>query len=824
VNKTMPLFLRNVWTDARFALRLLLRAPAFAATVLGVLVLGIGATTAMFSLVVALFVRPLPYPHPEELTVVTTWHPGVDPSSVSVPDFIDWKVKATTFDSLAAVSYEAYGLSSEGEAPESLDGAQVTGDFFSVYRVVPLLGRLFGPDDDRIGQPRIAVISAALWHRRFASDPHVVGRTVVLSGESFTVVGVAAEGFRFATPDTGQTDVWTPIAVARREYAKDSSADRRGSRFMKTVGRMKPGVTLVQANAEMTAIASELATRFPDTNATIHVRVKSLHEELVGSSRGGVWVLFGAVALVFLVMCANVANLLLARASSRRAEMAVRAALGATRGRLAAQLMTESVVLFVIAACLGTILAHWLVRFFATGLVDGMASLQIPAQVDGTALGFALGLSAVCGFVFGIVPAGEASRLDPHAVLKDTAARMSMGRAQRAVRGGLVVVQVALALALLAGSGLALRAFVALASTPMGFEADGLATAKISVPEAKYDSPEKIRAFLDAALARFAAQPGVVSVSANSQLPLGGSNSNSSFAVEGRTPWQRAEEPTVEQNIISPNYFKTMGIPLLRGRDFTAADVDGSRLVTIISKRFAERIFPGEDPIGKRIAWGTTTPDDDTTWLEIVGVVGDVRRRGLATPIALEGYAPAAQIPVRWIDIVARSDQPSRLMREMPRLVASVDPEQAITASHLMSDRVARSIGSQRFATKLLGAFALAALLLATLGIFGLVSYTTTQRTRELGIRMALGSTPEGVVAVVMREGMILLSAGLLTGLVGAIFVGRAIAGRMNGAVSFDLSVFLVIFGILGLAGTLASLFPALRAVRIPPSVSLRYE
>jgi putative ABC transport system permease protein len=822
----MPLFLRNIFTDARFALRLLRRAPAFAATVLGVLVLGIGSTTSMFSLVVSLFVRPLPYRDPDALTTVTTWHQDVDPSAVSVPDFLDWKAEATTFDSLAAVSYESYGLSSDGKTPESLDGAQVTGDFFAVFRVNPLHGRVLGPDDNRLGGPKVAVISAALWHRRFASDPGIIGRTVLLSSEPFTVVGVAEEGFRFSTPDTGRTDVWTPIAVARKQYSEDVTEDHRGSRFMKVVGRMKPGVTIAQARAQFDGIATDLAARHPDSDVGVHIRVTDLHDAIVGPSRDGIWVLFGAVALVFLVMCANVANLLLARASSRRAEMAARAALGATRARLVAQLVTETVVLFVIAAVLGTVLAHWLVGFLTTGLVDGVAQTQLTVKVDGAALAFAIAVSTVCGIVFGLVPAGEASRLDPQAVLKESSARASMGRAQRAVRGGLVVVQVALALALLAGSGLALRAFAALASTPLGFDPDGLASAMVSLPDVKYSDEKKIFAFQRDALARFASQPGVVSAAINCQLPLGGSNSSSSFAIEGHEPWERGRGPTIEQNLISPNYFKTMGIPLLRGRDFTDADVKGSRLVTIISKRAADTFFPGQDPIGKRMAWGTDTPNAETEWLEIVGVVGDVRRRGLARPIGFEGYAPAAQIPVTWVTFVAKTTttQATRLMQDMPAIVASVDREQALTARRLMTERVEQSIGAQRFATKLLGAFALAALLLATLGIFGLVSYTTNQRTRELGIRIALGSSPEGVVAVVMREGMILLSAGLAAGLVGAFFVGRALAGRMTGAVAFDFSVFAAIFGVLGLAGTLASLLPALRAVRIPPSVSLRYE
>ena len=818
----MPI-LRQILGDARFALRLLRRSPGFGATILTVLVVGIGATTAMFSLVASLLLRPLPYPNPEELTLITGRQPMVDRASTSLPDFLDLKAEATTFERMSAMSYEAFSLSSPGAPPVILHGATVSGDFFPLLGIAPHKGRFFGPDDDRPSGPRVAVLSAAVWRTRFASDPGIVGRVLTLNAEPFTVIGVAPEGFRFSGPHGSSADVWAPLAVTRREYATDASEERRGSRFLSVVGRRKPGVSLAQAQAQVDAIVQGLEVAHPESNRHVGARVEDLQAALVGSSRDGIWVLFSAVALVFLVMCANVANLLLARAVSRRSEMAARAALGATAGRLAAQLVTETVVLFVAGALGGTILARWLVSLFSAGLIRGGATM-IDVQVDGIALGFAIALSVACGIVFGLVPAGEAARLSPQAVLKETSARASMGPTQRALRAELVAVQVALALALLAGSGLVFSAFARLAATSPGFDPDDLATALVVIPESKSADEGRILRFQQEALARLKALPGVTAVTANSQLPMSGSNSNSSFAIEGRPPWPDSRAPVIEVNIIAPDYFRTMGIPLLRGRDVTEADEKTGRLVMLISQSTADRFFPGEDPIGHRIDIGNSSVDGAHRWREIVGVVGDVRRWSLAEAPRFEGYVPATQSAVRWMSLVVRAPEPERVLREMPGIIAAIDPDQALTARRLMRETVDNTIRQQRFVAYLLGAFAAAALVLATLGLFGLVSYTTSQRTRELGIRLALGSSPEAVVAVVMRDGLRLLGLGLAAGLVGAALVGRAVAGRVAGAAAFDPLVFGTIFGVLAAAGVVASLLPALRAVRIPPALALRCE
>jgi putative ABC transport system permease protein len=823
----MKTLLLTTLHDARFGLRLLKRSPAFGATLLAVLILGIGATTAMFSLVSSLLLRPLPYPHPEELTILWTTQLQADPSPASYPDFRDWRAQATTFSFMAAMEYDRANLSSASEKPDAVPSADVTGDFFHVLGASAARGRLLDLDDDRVDGPKVAVISSSLWRQRFASDPGIVGRTITLNAVQFTVVGVVQEGFRFAGPYSTGVDIWTPMAVSRRNYKE--MAESRGSHSIHVIGRRRPGVSLQEAQAQMTSIAKSLEAQYPDENLHIGVRIVGLHDELVGTSRKGIWILFGAVALVFLVMCANVSNLLLARAASRRSEMAARAALGATRGRMIRQLITETLAAFFVAAVLGSVLAHWLVDLFAAGLVHSGGAFTINIKVDAVALGFAIGISLLCGLIFGLVPAREAARVDPHAVLKESGARDTGGRSQRFVRGALVIAQVALAFALLVGGGLALRAFMRTASTPIGFEATNVVVAKVDLPAAKYASDEKQAAFFQTTLDRIAAQPSVVSVSATSALPMDGSNWNGSFRIEGKPPWPVGSRPWLERNVVAPGYFKTMGMPLLRGRDFDATDVRGGRRVMIISQAMAERYFPGEDPIGKRVDWGIRTGEDEakSEWREVIGIVGDVRKRGQSREIPDESYVPFQQLTVPWMTFVVKTagrPQTDAVFQSIPETILSVDPEQALFSRKTLDEVVAASLGPERFTTILLGSFAAAALLLATLGIFGLVSYTTNQRTRELGIRLALGSSPERIIGVVMRDGMRLLAIGLGLGLLGAFFVGRMIANNVSGATSFDVMIVIVIAAILGIAGTIASLLPALRAIRISPAMALRYE
>ena len=807
-----------LFTDARFALRLMRRSPGFFGALIAILVAGIGATTAMFSLVYSLLLRPLPYPHPEELMMVWATQPLVDPSPVSLPDFLDWKAGATSFEHMAAVDYEGYTLTGQGTKPEMFTGANVSGDFFSMLGIRPLQGRLLTPDDDRQGAPRVAVLSAALWHERFGSDSKILGRTVTLNGESVTVIGVAPEGFRYSGPNSDRADIWTPLALTRY-YAKRS--EERGSHFLHVMGRRKAGVTMQQAEAQLVGIAKQIEIQHPNMGSKCSARVVGLQDELVGKTRGPVWILFSAVALVFLIVCANVANLLLTRAESRRAEMATRTALGATRSRLIAQLVIETTVVFVVGAVGGAVLSYWLVNLFASNLVRGGGIATIDVRVDIAALLLCIAVSVVCGVLFGLVPALSTSRTEPQAALKETSTRAGSGRAQHAVRGSLVVAQVALAFALLSGAGLSLRAFANVIATSPGFEPKNLAMVRVWLPSSRYKDDAQVIAFFRNAISYISAQPGVDSVAANSLLPMGGSNSDSGFRIEGRPASKPGESPLLNHNEITPNYFKTMGMPILRGRDFTDEDRSDSRLVTIVSQSVVDRFFPGEDPIGRRIDLENT---EEPEWREIVGVVPNVRRRGLSAPVSAEGYFPVTQHASVSMSIVVRSQRAEQVLRDMPNWIAAIDPEQAVGRSSLMVKRVADTVGEQRTTTTLLFAFAISALVLATLGIFALVSYSTSQRTRELGIRLALGATPGSVVRLVMSAGMRFVTIGLAVGFVGALLVGRLLASRIAGVASFDVLTIIVIAVALLAAGALASLLPAIRAVRIPPGTALRYE
>ncbi len=816
--------LRHLLADVRFALRLLRRSPGFAATLFFLLVGGIGSTTAMFSVVESLLLRPLPYDHADEL--VTLWatpiHSGAEPVYVSLPDFLDWKAQSSSFDQLAAIEEHSVTLTAPGAKPERLTGAMVTGDFFDLFRRHALRGRLLAPEDDRSGGPRVTVISAALWHDRFASDPGLIGRALRLDGQDFTVVGIAAEGFACGVTGSGAVDFWVPLAVhSSRTYA-DYLA-HRGMRFMTSIGRRRAGVSLSAAQAEMSAIAARLSTAYPDSNTLLDVGVRDLHDELVKTSRGGVLVLFAAIGLVFLVVCANVANLLLTRGAARRAEIAMRTALGATRGRLVAQLLTETVVVFLVSAVGGLVLARWIIRWLLSLLSLGESLESLGGKMDGSVFVACLVASLVFGLGFGLLPALLSARVEPDVALKQSAARAGASRSHHRVRGALVVTQVALAFALLVGAGLAVRAFAALDGTDPGFSVTDRVMATLSLPASRYPDDAAARAFIHRLIDAAEAQPGVVAAAVNVTLPfedilLG------PFAIEGRPPFPEGDRPELARNMITPHYFRAMGTPLLRGRTFDESDRTDGRPVVVVSRSVAERFFPGEDAVGKRISLGDAD-DGSKPWREIIGVVGNVRHRDLSAPPQDEVFELVDQVSgVTEFSLVVHSLRGSELVHELAALVQRIDSDQAISRARPLRELVATSFQRQRSTTILLALFAGAALLLATLGIFGLVSYSTSQRTRELGIRMALGSTPEEVVMLVMRSGLSLLGLGLALGLVAALLVGRLLRSRLADVPSFDPAVYATVPLLLLAAGAVACLIPALRAVRVPPATALRYE
>lgn len=805
-------------SDVRFAQRLLYRAPLFSLTLLGVLVAGIGATTAMFSIAESLLLRPLPYERPEELTMVyKTFDPVSQTWPASYPDFKDWQTDNKSYRALAASTGRAFSLSQPGKSAVAVDGADVTGDFFDIFELKPLRGRFLGPDDDRAGAAPVCVISADLWKNQLGGDPNVIGTTLMLNTMPFTVIGIAPEGFHFRAPHQ-RSNVWVSLA---KDFEDRQEQLGRGSNFMLVVGRRRAGVSKDAAQADMSAIAASLAARYPNEDSHRGINVVDLHEATVGGARESILVLFGAVTLLFLVVCANVASLLLARGATRRGEMAARAALGATRAQLVVQLVTESTVVFLLGGVGGAAIASLLVKSFGDAVLLHGETTNMTMQVDGVALAFAVGIALVCGIAFGLAPALATSRVEPYAVLKESAAQAGVNRSQRAIRGGLVVAQVAVAFALLVASGIALRTLKKTAEMPPGFDAENVVIAELALPGAKYNDRTKQQTFYETFLHRLGKIPGVESAGINCQMPMNDSNSNGWFAIEGKPPWPPNEGPMLERNTISNDYFKTLHIPILRGRAFNEKDRSDSRPVMIISEEAANRFFPGEDPVGKRI----DLQDGPMGYREIVGVAGNVRRWSLAEPPAAESFVPIMQDEDRWIAVAVRASSIGpALSDEIRAAVTEVDSDIATQSIVPLQEIVDSTIARQRILALLLGAFAIAGLVLSTLGLFGLVSYSTSQRTRELGLRMALGSSPSAVVGLVVRGGAKLVGLGLAIGLVGALALGRTVAAHIAGAASFDPLVYGTIPVVLGLAGLLSCALPAWRAARIPPSSALRYE
>ncbi len=804
--------------DVRFSLRQLRHSPGFFATLLAVLIAGIGASTAMFSIAESLFMRPLPYKDAEQLDMIWLTQPQFPHTPFSYADFTDLREQSESYATVASVDYVGLSLSAPGAEPEFITGANVSADFFDLWQQAPLHGRYFTAEDDKKGAPRVVVIGSDLWKRRFRADPGIIGQSISLNGGEYTVIGVAHEGFRFAGVYSNDCQIWVPLHVALEELDDWG----RGNHFLHVMGRRKPGVSKATAQAEASSILARLEAKYPDTNSKVGTDIITLHEALVGDARSSVWMLFGAVGLVFLIVCANVASLLLTRAQGRRAEMALRAALGAPRSRIVRQLITESIVVFMLGAFGGSVLSFWLVELFRDGLLDGSASI-VNVSVDWVALMATSGVCALCGVAFGLIPALSVSSTEPQVVLKSSAARSGVSTKQRLVRSALVVAQVTLACALLIGSSLAFRGFSRIAETPLGIDSSNIEVGRLTLIGKAYESRDAQAAFVHAFQEKLAAIPGVTHVIINSCMPMMGSNNNGSFLIEGKPDWAPGERPSLERNMVSPGYFAAIGTPLLKGRDFNAADNASSRKVMIISQTAAEKFFPGQDPIGKRIDWGANQEKGEV-WREIVGVSADVRRNGPYEEPRAEAFVPFSQRPEQYVSFGVRTRDLASTAKAIPAAVQAVDPALAVASLQSYDNRIAGRTSSQRYAVSMLSAFAIAALVLAGMGIFGLVSYSTEQRTRELGLRMALGSPPSAVMRLVVGGGLRLLGVGTALGLIGAVWIGRSLEASMPGVERFDLTIFGVIPLLLMLIGTFACLLPAWRAMRMPPATALRYE
>src|SRR5262245_58864670 len=792
--------------DLRFGVRMLMKRPGFTLIAALTLALGIGANTALFSVVNAALLRSLPYPQADRL--VALWQGGqrgeLGRMHVSPPELMDYRAEQRVFERLAAHTMADVNLSGSGE-PERLRAAVVSADWFAALGAPPLSGRVFLPEEHQPGQNNAVVLSYGLWQRRFGGDEQALGRSVTLNGRARTVAGVMPAGFRFPA----EADLWLPLAFTPEQL----SPGQRPRHYLTAIARCKGGVTLAQAQEDVRAIAG----RFP---GGINARLVGLREELVGKAKAPLYVLLAAVALVLLIACANVGGLLLARATSRQGEMAIRQAMGASRSRLLRQSLTESLLLAFIGGALGVLVAAW-----SKGLLTPLVAETLPhadeIRLDGYVLAFALGASTLTGLLFGLAPAWQAARTNLNETLKLGAPGAGGASRQRA-RSLLVVSEIALAMLLLAGAGLFLRSFYRLSQVNPGFEPAKVLTADLALPFAQYDTNAKRAAFYQELAPRLAALPGVQSAGIVSDLPLSGMNADSSYTHDGVPPdQQRRSPPNADYRHCSPQYFNAIGIPLLRGRAFTEQDTSGAEPVAIVNETLARRIWPNEDAVGKRIAF--FAPQGLEPWRVVVGVVGDVKHRGLNLETRPEIYVPHAQAPTGTMTLVLRTTgDPLALVSALRGAVRALDADQPLFNLRRLEELRAASIAPQRLQMSLLGLFAAVALALAALGIYGVLAYAVSQRTHEIGIRLALGAQARDVSRLVVKQGMRLALLGVALGLLAAFALTRLLEKLLFGVSATDPMTFgamtLLLIGVALVAGWV----PARHPTKVDPLIALR--
>jgi putative ABC transport system permease protein len=803
-----------VLRDLRYAVRALLRQPGFSIAVALTLALGIGADTAIFSVVHGVLLRPLPYPNDEQLMTVWTKLASGVTETASIPDYDDWKAQNTTFARMSAYANSNDNLAAPGGDPERVASARVIPDFFSTLGVTPAAGRWFVPDEFVFGSHRVVVLGHGLWVRRFGANPAIVGQTITLNARPYTVVGVAPESMRLPA----RAQLWSPLA-----FDPANGPQGRRNDFLSVVGRLKPGVSESRAQSDMDAIGRRLAAGYPATNAGVGVKVISLHDQLVGGIRPALVVFSAAVGLVLLIACANVANLLLARATARDREMAVRAALGAARARLVRQMLTESLVLAVTGGMLGLVLAWWGVQALKAAAPPTLPRLD-EIGLDPVALGFTAVAVIVTGFLFGIAPALRGSSYALHSTLSAGGrGGIGGGRGER-LRGVLVVAQVALALVLLVGSGLLVRTFERLQQVDLGLEPRNVLTAQVVLPGAKYPSEDRMLGFFEALRDRLTSTPGVQVAGFASDVPLAGGYSYISFAVIGQPVPQTGQSlPDAIPTVATPEYFSALRIPLVAGRLFGPSDGPKAPRVVVVNQELVKKAFAGRDPIGERISFGN--PTDSTSWLTIVGVVGSTRLEGVGLETYAQAFTPLAQSPVPYVYVIARTaGDPLTLTGALRRDVAALDPTLPIASIMSMEQRAGESVAQFKLNSVIVTLFAAVALVLASIGIYAVISYAVVQRTREIGIRMALGAARGDVVRLIVRDGMLPAVIGVAVGAAGAFGVTRLMRTLLYGVSATDPLVFTAVAGALVAVGLGACWAPARRASRVDPNVALRND
>ncbi|HTR77153.1 MAG TPA: ABC transporter permease [Gemmatimonadaceae bacterium] len=808
--------------DLRYSARKLWHAPGFTVVVVATLAIAIGATTAVFSIVDAVLLKPLPFMAPDQLVRVQSVSATTGkPTSMSAPDFLDYKNQSRAVADMAAMDRETMNLTADGAQPLRLAGVRVGATFFTVLGVKAQLGHVFSLGDDKPSAPKTAVISNGLWRQRFGSDSAVVGRTLLLGGKPYLVVGVAPPEMRYP----GNPDIWVPLQFTNDE----TDPGNRGAHFLSAIGRLAPGATVEQATHELAMIGARLQAQYPNTDASFGAGAFPLQDLMVQDSRRALLTMMGAVGFVLLIACANVANLLLVRASTRETEMAVRTALGAGRGRIVRQLMTESVLLAVVGAALGAALATWLVDAVVAFGPAGLPRID-EIRVDTSVLLFAAGIGLVAGIAFGLAPALHAATAPVGEMLKAGGRGSSGGGVARRTRDGLVVVEMALAVVLLVGAGLLIRSFSRLLGVDLGFRPDHLVAADVDLPGAKYKTDHADGTFGMQLVERVKAIPGVRDAAITLERPLEANHMRITFEVGGWPESQPGARRVAEVRPVSASYFQTLGIPIQRGRSFTDEDRADAPQVVIVSAELARRYFKDQDPMGKRIVlgWGRDPKEwgaDSTVGGTVVGVAGDVKQFGPDEETADLIYLPFAQAPVDQISVVAQtSADPSQLFAALRTTVRELDPDLPMYNLETMNQAASDSVAQPRFYALLLVAFSGVALFLAALGIYGVISYGVSQRTRELGIRIALGATHDRVVRLIITQGLTLAIGGIAAGLVAAMGLTRLMTSLLFGVEPGDPVTFAIAsITLLGVA-VVASAIPAARASRLDPVVAMRSD
>jgi putative ABC transport system permease protein len=805
--------------DLRYGIRTLRNSPGFATVAILTLALGIGANTAIFSFVDGVLLKPLPYERPEELVFIWEKPPGGERNGISSMNYLDWQAKNQSFVHMAAMTGAGMTLSGINE-PQQLRGSQVGARYFDILGVKPALGRTFSPEEDQPGKEQVAVLSHKLWESRFGGDATILGRSILLNGKPFNVIGVMSAGSAF---DRSFTELWTPLAFEPKNLT-------RNFHWLQAVGRLKPGVSLERAKAEMDGIGAQIAKDYPDSNKGWGVTVDRFQDRVVNPQlRQSLYVLLAAVGSVLLIGCANLANLTLARGASRNREVAIRSSLGAGRWRLVRQFLTESVLLSTCGGVLGFALGYAMLAGLRLMLPPFFLPREAAVEMDGRVLLFTLAIALLTGIVFGAAPAWQAAKPDLAAVMKEGGRGASTGTARRRLRSALVVSEVAIAFILLTGAGLLIRSFLSLQQVETGFESTNVITMGVPMPKTKFTEGAQMTAYLRQVIERVETIAGVRDVAVTSALPLQGWSYGMPFLIAGQQVVDRANRSACFFKMVSPSYFQALGIRFRKGRVLTQQDVKGSPPVTVINETMAKRYFKNEDPIGKRILIqdiipGKTELGPEVPW-EVVGIIADEKINGLDDTTSPGVYVPYAQSPTLGVSLVVRgSMEPTGLQKAIEREVHQINKDQPLTNVKTMETIKSESVGSNRLRTTLLGVFAGIALLLASIGIYGVISYSVVQRTHELGVRSALGASKSALLRLVIGGGMLVVGIGVVLGVAGAVAITRLLKSLLFGVTATDpLTMGAVVVILCGVA-LLACYVPARRAAKVDPMVALRYE